>query len=483
MIARTLKTLMLMLVLGLAAAAPGNADRGAEVGIEDGAVLLAPSPDAGAVVARWRAIGVDWVRIQAFRDAISPSTTATKAPKGFRIDNPNDPRYRWAQLDNAIDLVRANGMRVMLTVHQKGPVWASQVPSRHNGAFKPDPKKFGQFAAAVAKRYSSRVDRYLIGNEPNQKAFLAPQTQCRAGRCDRTGPSMYRDLVNAAYPQIKRFDRSAQAIVGELAPIGAAGPHAASLAPLPFMRGMACVDDRYRRVTTGSCQRFRALRGDGFGYHPYQVKARPDQTTPNKNLAKLGDLGRFFRAMDKLTRAHRMRAPGNRFGLYLTEYGYETNPPDARFGVTPDQQRDYLAQSAYIVWKTPRLKLITQYLWRDDKLTIHGRLAGFQSGLLYADNTPKPSLAAFPSPFFIDTKRGAARARLWGQVRPDAGHVVQVLVRAPRAASFTPFASNVSTDARGYWSLVKAVSRGANYKFTYTAADGSTATSSAFHVA
>ena len=481
MIARTLETLTLTLVVVLAATTPGFADTNAEVGIEDGAVLLNPAPDAGDVAARWAALGVDWVRIQAFRDAISPASQSTKAPHGFRIGNPNDPRYRWGQLDNAIDLVRANGMRVMLTIHQKGPVWASQAPRRHNGAFKPDPKKFGQFAAAVAKRYGSRVDRYLLGNEPNQKVFLAPQTECHRGRCDRTGPSMYRALVNAAYPQLKRFDHSAQVIVGELAPIGGAGPHTASLAPLPFMRGMACVDDRFRRITTGSCARFRPLKGDGFGYHPYQVRARPDQRTRNKNLAKLGDLSRFFGVMDKLTRRGRMRAPHGKFDLYLTEYGYETNPPDTRFGVTPDQQRDFLAQSAYIVWKTPRVKLITQYLWRDDNLRIRGRLAGFQTGLLYADNTPKPSLAAFPAPFFIDTKRGVSRARLWGQVRPGAGHVVQVLQRVVGAGAFTSFAA-AGTDARGYWALTQAVARGADYEFTYLAADGGTATSAVVHV-
>jgi hypothetical protein len=469
--------LVAVVAAGLFAAAPAWADR-AETGMEDGS-LLAPSGQTAGMVAGWRAMGVDVVRIQAYWDAISPDPGATTPPPGFDPGNPDDPRYNWGALDRAIDLVRANGMRVMLTINQKGPVWASLEPRRRNGAWRPDPRKFGRFASAVARRYGRSVDRYLVGNEPNERIFLAPQTQCRrVGRrraCERVAPSLYRNLVRAAYPAIKGADRNAQVLIGELAPIGSAGPTANNLAPLPFIRAMGCLDDRYRRVTTGVCRGFRAARGDAFGYHPYQNKERPNQPNRNLNLAKLGDLPRLFGVLDRVTRSGRISAPRRRLSLYLTEYGYQTNPPDRRYGVSWAAQSRYLQQSAYIVWATRRVKLITQYLFHDE-----GPVNLFQTGLVSAAGTAKPSLRTFPHPFFIDTRRGRSRARLWGQVRPGGAHTVTVYRRAGRGTYRRFFSTR--TDRFGYWSRVRSLGRGSSYYYTYRAADGSTARSDAVRV-
>jgi len=481
MIRRTVRLLPLVLVALLATAAPSQADRTVDIGFEDPSIAPGPAGDAEGVMARWSQMGVQWVRVQAFWNALSPSPNSRARPRGFNPANHADPRYDWSSLDTAIARVRRNGMRVMLTIHQFNPRWASTQPSRARQGWKPSPRRYGQFATAVARRYGTVVSRYLLGNEPNQRVFLQPQTECkRYGRrriCERTGAYMYRNLVRAAYPAIKRTDRNAdQVLLGELAPIGAAGPRAGNLAPLPFIRAMGCLDDRYRRITVGGCRRFRPARADAFGYHPYQVKERPTQPQRNRNLAKLGDLRRLFGVIDRLTRTRRIIAPRRRFNLYITEYGYETNPPDRRNGVSWNRQNAYLQQSAYIAWKTPRVKLWTQYLWRDDaprgSLTV-----GFQTGLNTFNGVPKPALSTFPHPIFIDHRRGRA-TRLWGQVRPGGRHQVRILRQLGGRGAFTAWRT-VRTDGRGYFTS-RRLSRNSNYQFQYTH-NGQTFTSAIAH--
>ena len=62
--------------------------------------------------------------------------------------------------------------------------------------------------------------------------------------------------------------------------------------------------------------------------------------------------------------------------LWITEYGYQTRPPDRHFGVTWAKQAKYLAQAFKIARKNPRISMMTWFLLRDEK-----RLAGWQSGL------------------------------------------------------------------------------------------------------
>ncbi len=77
----------------------------------------------------------------------------------------------------------------------------------------------------------------------------------------------------------------------------------------------------------------------------------------------------------------------SKMGLYLDEYGYQTDPPDKTLGVSPAQQDRYLQQGAYLAWRDPRVKLFSQYIWIDEPLPGKGDYSGFQSGLRYANGT------------------------------------------------------------------------------------------------
>src|SRR3712207_3126949 len=161
-------------------------------------------------------------------------------------------------------------MDVLLRVTGPGPLWTSTRPSLRDPRYKPSPAAFGRFSRAVAQRYGDKVDKYLIWNEPNQPGWLRPQAECRGRRCTIEAAHVYRGLLAAAGSQIKRADRGAEIIIGELAPLGhdrlSAG---APTKPLPFLRTMSCVNESYRRISTRACRRFRAPTGDAFGYHPH----------------------------------------------------------------------------------------------------------------------------------------------------------------------------------------------------------------------
>ena len=461
MIMRMLRVLVAAVALCAAAAPAASADGTAELVFEDGLLLNDyEAAIAPGILGQWRnQLGADWVRIQAYWDGVSPDARNRFRPRGFNIANHADPRYRWTDVDRAVAFARGAGLKIMLTIHQCGPRWASSQPARTARCWRPRAALYAQFATAVARRYGRFVQRYLAGNEANQKVFLQPQSNFAAAH-------LYRDMVNAAYPAIKRADRGSIVVIGELAPIGAASRFAGNLAPLPFIRAMYCRDALYRPVRTGVCRRFRTPRGDIWGIHPYQVRERPDQPQRNRNLAKMGDLRRLFFVLDRSSR--------RRFNFYITEYGYETNPTDARNGVSPALQARYLQQSAYIAWQTPRIKLHSQYLWRDD-----GAVSGFQTGLHFSDGTAKPSLTSFPHPFWIDTKRGRNRAVIWGQVRPDGVSGVRVFQQRG-TAGFTPFLT-LGVRARGYFFTRRALPANSNYYYEYQR-NGQTFRSDTMHV-
>ena len=121
----------------------------------------------------------------------------------------------------------------------------------------------------------------------------------------------------------------------------------------------------------------------------------------------------------------RIIAPRRKFDVYLTEFSYQTSPPDHEVGVPLGRQSRYMQQAAYLAWRMPRVRNLTQYQWRDEPVIARGRglssYSGWQSGLRYVNGKPKPAMRAFLKPFVIDLGRRGSVARFWGQVRPGSG--------------------------------------------------------------
>jgi hypothetical protein len=458
-------------VAATALAAPAaHAAANLEIGIaDDRALLRTPDPaQAARTVALWSAMGIDNVRLFAQWRSVSPDALATRPPAGFDVANPDAPGYDWSGLDRVVALVRAAGLRVTLTVTGPAPLWASAQPSSFDQAFRPRPDLFARFARAVALRYGASVDRYIIWNEPNVPLWLKPQFTCRGRRCTPASPHLYRRLALAAYPAIHAADPTAAVLIGALAPRGQ-NPRArnATMRPLPFFRALGCVNDRVRRVRTGECRGFRPARAEGIAYHPHGVKRAPDEANPNKDEASLADLPRLTTLLDGIQRAGGLRnARGRtrRFDLYFTEYGYQTRPPDPVDGVRPAEQAKWLQQAAYIAWRNPRVRNMTQYEWRDEPLA--GRNAGWQSGLLFRNDRAKPSLRGFQMPFWADPTVARGFVRLWGQVRPGGAQTVSVQRSAPGSNRWTTI-RRLRTDGRGFFVMRVRLTRRIDYRFTW----------------
>jgi hypothetical protein len=458
--ARSPLLLPLLIAAVLVPSATAHAAPGLEIGMEDERLLLSDAAHAPATVAAWRDVGVDVVRLHASWSRIAPA--GRRRPGGFAARDPHEPRYAFAALDRAVRLVRDAGMRVMLTVTGPGPLWASREPGRGRTSWKPAPRAFAAFAAAVATRYRGQVDRYLLWNEPN--LTLSPVAE---------SGHLYRGLVRRAGPAIRAADPGAEIVIGELAPLGGEG----RVAPLTFLRDMACVTPGYAVRRAGRCRGFAPLRADALGYHPHSRRRPPDRSNPNPANAQFGDLGRLLRVTDRLTRMGRLRAPGARLPLRLTEFGYQTRPPDRGIGVTLARQARYLQMAAYLAWRNPRVTTLTQYQWHDERVRVAGpgtkAFAGWQSGLHFLDARPKPALRAFELP--LVAVEGPRTTRLWGQVRAGTAHLVEIEYRRSVWADWRRVAG-MSTDATGVfsWSLGRRLPAG-SYRFGVLAADGSVA--------
>jgi hypothetical protein len=229
-----------------------------------------------------------------------------------------------------------------------------------------------------------------------------------------------------------------------------------------------------RRDRSGPCSGFRPLTADGFAYHPHSTLLPPDEQQEEPDNASIGDLGRLERTLDLTQRAGGLKKAGRgKFGLYFTEWGYQTRPPDRTRGVSLAKQSRYLQQGAYIGYRDPRVKLLTQYEWRDEPVrrsTQGDPYAGWQSGLHFVNGRAKPSLRGFTNPFFIAQRPHSRIAQLWGQVRPGVSHRVTVQRRKPGTTRWTTV-KRLVTDGDGYWTLRQTVTATTDYRFMWQPTD------------
>jgi hypothetical protein len=447
---RSIALLLVLLAAGaLGAAAPAGA-RVMQTGIADDAVLLDGGPEADDAVEQWRALGVDVVRIQVSWARVAPDPESVTAPVGFQAANPDDPLYRWGAIDAAMNRLGRVGIKAMLMLDGPPPLWASGNPKRGNPRYRPSAVAFANFASAAARRYGDRVDQYILWNEPNLPVWLQPQADCGRKRCTPVSPNVYREMVRAAYPAIHAVDGAAQVLIGALAPAGGdLRTKNANMRPLEFLRALGCLDKALRAVRTGACRNFQPALADGFAYHPHSTRHAPSQPYAHPDNADLGSLKKVERLLDRLQRSHRLIGATTPLNLWLDEYGYQTNPPDKLRGVSPGAQDRYLQQAAYIAWHDPRVVLFAQYLWKDEPALDGRKYTGWQSGLHFDDGDPKPALAHFGSPIWVDFRDQIA----WGQVRHGGVHQVTVQRRIAGGATNWETLATVTTDTDGSWQI------------------------------
>jgi hypothetical protein len=453
----------------LLAAAPATAAHDAELSMMDDQALLGTSQaQVDKTLSRMKAFGADRVRVSAFWSDIAPGSHALTKPAGFDAADPYDPAYRWAALDRVVGSAAAHGLRVLVSISTPVPFWASSKPSLKNPVWEPKPAEFAQFAYALAYRYRLTVDQFALLNEPNQGAWLQPQSQ--GGKA--VSPHLYRALVQAAYPKVKAAAPDAQVLVGELAPSGRNDPGPTRpIRPLLFLRTMGCRDARFHAVRSGRCKGFKPVPADAIGHHPYGVFLSPYQRSHYRDDAAIGDGRRLEQTLDRLVarKAIKPSSPGP-LPIYYTEFGYQTDPPDPFAGIPLGQQSRWLQDAAYVAWRTPRVRGLNQFRVSDGSIRGKGPLAyrEFQSGLYFANGKAKPSARTFANPIVVRPSR--SRLLVWGQVRPGASHSVAIERRAPGAKAFGRIAI-VKTGAGGYFQR-RIARRPGQFRYRWTDSGG-----------
>ena len=147
--------------------------------------------------------------------------------------------------------------------------------------------------------------------------------------------------------------------------------------------------------------------------------------------------------------------PGKR--IWLTEFGYQTNPPDPYLGVARAKQATYISQAALRAYMTPRIDMLIQFLIQDEP-----DIERWQSGVLTAAGKVKPSYAALRLPFAEVTRIGL-RTTLWGQIRPGKG-VRQYRLQQLKNGGWVTVLGTKPTTAAGYFTRVVSAVAGAQFR-------------------
>src|SRR5262245_29183369 len=320
-------------------------------------------------------------------------------------------RFNWGRTDHV--LRGLNNRRIQPVVTLVGtPGWANG--GRPFRFAPPSGKDFAAFATEAAKRYTF-VHYWLIWNESNLERWLEP-----------TVPGTYvRRLLNPAYRAIHQANRRAK--VGG----GVTGPRAnvGGLSPIDWLRGMAKAGAKL----------------DGYAHHPHPGSA---YETPTEGGCFGARCKTITLANLKVLVSEVRKHWGSRVRIWLTEWGYQTNPPDKFLGVSPKLQARYIGEAARVVYRAKQVDMLIQFLYQDEPQTDR-----FQSGLLTSRGRVKPGLYAFEFPLAVVSADGTA-ASLWGQVRPRAGrqpYRIQLVAQRGRQKRWlTPVRS---TDRRGTFAV------------------------------
>jgi hypothetical protein len=435
----------------------GSPQRQFESIVQDDQYLLYSPP---AVVTRTldtlQSLGANRLRVQVLWAAIAPNPLSTVRPRGFDATNPADyPAALWTSYDRLVRLAAARRIGVDFDVTAPGPLWAmarGAPRAKLANHYRPSPREFQQFVAAVGRRYGGsyttagqaealpRVSYWSVWNEPNQPGWLAPQWRTAAGSQTMDSPRLYREYVDAAFTALRDTGHGTDTfLIGELAPEGTEGSRAEDpMPPMPFLRALYCVDSSYRPLRGemaallhcpdggGSSSFVSAHPGlfaaTGFAHHPYSFFLAPAAQMSDANFVPLSNLSRLETGLDQAFAAYNVH---RQLPLYLTEYGYETNPPNPYRGVSLRTQSQYLNQAQYLAWQDPRVRALAQFLLYDAGPDTSfppgsvGYWSTFQTGLLFANGIHKPSYNAYRLPIFIPdpVSRSGAAVLIWGMLR------------------------------------------------------------------
>ena len=251
---------------------------------------------------------------------------------------------------------------------------------------------FAAFAAATVKALPN-TRHVVVGNEPNLDTFWKPQFGATGLDLAASG---YEDLLARSYDAIKAVDHDVLVIGGSLSPRGADRPHGSrpTHSPTSFIRDLGAA---YR-----ASGRTKPLM-DAFALHPYMEASRFPPTTrhPKNTSITIADYPKLVALLSEAFKGTDQR--GATLPIYYTEFGVQTRVPLRKLSAYDDsgspgrsdsvtfaRQADYYRSALELTYCQPTVRGLFLFHTFDET-----DLAGWQSGLYFADGTPKPSLPVF----------------------------------------------------------------------------------------
>jgi hypothetical protein len=304
-----------------------------------------------------------------------------------------------AFLDRSLPVAAANHVQIVFSVQPRHP---TDVTSTPGGAL-----AFASYAALLARTYP-QVKRFVIGNEPNQPRFWRPQFS-PGGR--EVAAAAYEQILALSYDALKTVDPTIDVIGLGLSPRGNDDPHArsnVSTSPVRFIHDLG--------VAYRASGRTLPIM-DELAFHPY-----PNPSSGNDPLMKgyqwpNAGVPNFARIKQAVWDAFAGTAqptfaePGAGdlaapdappLTLFLDETGWQaTIPPSERSAYTGRENSKTVSEATQariygdlvrFVECDPSVSALDLFHLADES-----DLDRFQSGLVRADGTHRPSYDAVKS--------------------------------------------------------------------------------------
>ena len=269
---------------------------------------------------------------------------------------------------------RAGDTRIFLAVYQPGSGTTPLTPEAR--------QQFADYVTAIM-RDTPEIRDVIIGNEPNLNRFWMPQFDADGG--DVAAPA-YLALLIKVHDALKRADPELRVWGGALAPRGIDRPGTGrdTHSPTTFIRDL------------GEAYRASGLTKpplDGFAFHPYPASSSVPPDRPTAAASKSILMADYEEKLRPLLD----EAFGPGLPVLYSELGVETRiPPDkasAYEGEEPGAPVDEATQADFY---RRAIELAACQENVAGLLLFHSHdepnLAGFQSGVYYADATAKSSL-------------------------------------------------------------------------------------------
>jgi hypothetical protein len=494
----------------LAGALPSHAlaSSSMQTSLMDDNLLIYDSPtQVSNEMTQLRSMGIDELKVSVVWSLIAPDAKSQTKPSFNPSDPSAYPAHAWDRWDLIDRLAARIGLRVYFQIVPPAPAWAVATTKPVQGyawSQKPNAFEYQQFVQAVGARYNGTFDTIvpksepqptLLGiplpaslfgppatpgqseplprigvwglwNEPNEGAWLNPQSGVVGHHRVDLAASMYRQLVDGGYRgMIASGHRGDTILIGETASSG-------TTTDTTFVRNLYCVGNNDLPLRgaaaansgcsqSGSASAFVSAHpglffGGGFAQHPYSFDRPPTTPLPIRGAVTMATLHGFERTLDQILQAYGQ--PGG-MPIDITEYGYKSNPPNPFVKTSLTEQATWLNQAEYMAWQDPRVVTMNQFLLSDD-LPRSGANPGtlsywstFQTGLEYSNGRHKPSYAAFEIPIWLPSARHGPSVTVWGQLRP-ADHTTtqtaQLQFQARGSSSWSTLSSLQTTNSEGF---------------------------------